>query len=91
MMEFCEWICQQTHLMRYAEAIAAVIIALNTENVQRRLNQVTRHVKHRLDEHGLDLITAKQKLYCLPGNGFLLTLRCISQVSRNSKESREIP
>lgn len=56
---------ENTSLIGYADDIVAVIIARNTEEAQRRLNQVMIRVKSWLDTHGLSLATEKTEIVLL--------------------------
>lgn len=49
-----------TFLVAYADDITAGIITRNTENAQRSLNQVMKHVSSLLEEHSVDLATKSQ-------------------------------
>lgn len=54
-----------TFLVGYADDIAAVIEARNTEEAQRRLTQVMIRTKNWLDSHGLQLASQKTELLLL--------------------------
>lgn len=56
---------QDTFLVGYADDIAAVIQARNTEEAQRRLRQVMIRTKAWLHSHGLELATHKTELLLL--------------------------
>ncbi|GBP00751.1 hypothetical protein EVAR_69681_1 [Eumeta japonica] len=51
-----------TYLVGYADDIAAVITARNTEDAQRRLRQVMLRTRSWLDSHGLQLAMHKTEL-----------------------------
>ena len=51
---------ESTHLVGYADDIAAVIIAINIVDAQRQLDQVMLRTRLWLEEHGLSLATEKR-------------------------------
>lgn len=56
---------ENTFLVGYADDIAAVIQARNTEDAERRLRQVMIRTKSWLHDHGLELATQKTELLLL--------------------------
>lgn len=56
---------EDTFLVGYADDIAAVITARDTEDAQRRLNQVMRRVCTWVGDHGLSLATEKTEIVLL--------------------------
>ena len=54
-----------TYLVGYADDIAAVITARNTEEAQRKLTQVMLRTRSWLEDHGLSLATEKTELILL--------------------------
>lgn len=54
-----------TYLVGYADDIAAVITARNTEEAKRKLNQVMLRTRFWLEAHGLSLATEKTELILL--------------------------
>ena len=57
-----------TFLVGYADDIAAVITARNTEEVQRKLRRVMLRTKTWLDSHGLDLVMHETELLLITGH-----------------------
>ena len=53
------------YLVAYADDVVAIIIALNTEFAQPKLNQVMRRASGWLDERGLQLATQKTEIVVL--------------------------
>lgn len=56
---------EETHLVAYADDIAAVIAARNVEHAQRKLNIIMMRTKAWLDSRGLKLATEKTELILL--------------------------
>ena len=55
----------ETHLIGYADDVAAVIVARNMEEVRRKLNQVMMRTQSWLEDRGLQLATEKTELILL--------------------------
>lgn len=56
---------EDTLLVGYADDVAAVIIARDMQDAQRKLNQIMRRVSRWLHDHGLNLATEKTELVLL--------------------------
>lgn len=73
-----------TYLVGYADDIAAVITARDTEEAQRKLNQVMLRTQAWLDSHGLKLATEKTELLLLTKKHIPLEVEmriCVNTIS----------
>ena len=80
---------ERTFLFGYADDIAVVITARNTEEAQQKLRRVMLRTKTWLDSHGLDLAMHKTQLLLLRYLGIRLDprLKFLNQIQYTSNKA----